>query len=220
MTALPVAGGLRGPAICGILFAVNFAAGGILLGELFGSFADSDATFVEYFESTSNRNGSAIGGVLLFVSGIALLPFVSGLVRMLTRERTSWAMELVAPLTYVVSGLIIASAAALSTVGLARVFADITDESSAPFQGSSIAVLPQFGYVLMVFASWTMVVLLSIVASASMRTRAMPRAVGIVTIVCAVMLVLAPSGLALVGAPVWGLVTAISMLRRRTAAAV
>lgn len=208
---------VRVSGICGVFFAITFAAGGILLGDLFGSFADSDETFVEYYASSSNRTGSALGGLFLLISGIALLPFVSGLVRLIDPKQTSWAaVQLAIPLSYLAAGLIVAAAAALSTVGFARVFADITDESSPPFQGSSVAVLPQLGYVLIVFAAWVLAVVLAIVASASMRARSMPRAVAWLTIVCVGLLLLAPSGSALVALPVWSLATSVFMLRRQS----
>lgn len=206
---------VRASGICGILLAITFAVGGILLGDLFGSFADSDETFVEYFASSSNRIGSAVGGLFLFFSGIALIPFLRGLIRQIDPDGTSWAAELAITLSYLVAGLIVAGAAALSTVGMARTFADIFDEEPRPFQGSSIAVLPQLGYVLMVFAGWTLAGVLAIVGSVSLRTRTLPREVAWITIICAVLLLLAPSGAALFVVPVWALVTSIFMLRRR-----
>lgn len=214
MSANPAPSNSRASAVSGIVFALTFAAAGILLGDLFGSFADSDETFVEYYESTSNRNGSALGGLLLFASGVALIPFASGVVRLLAKERPSQSVDLAAPLSYVASGLIIGSAAAFGTVGMARVFADITNESSMPFQGSSIVVLPQLGYVLFVFAAWVLAVVLAIVARAIMRSGSLPRWVAWLTIVCAALLLLAPSGIAIFVLPVWSLATSIAMLRR------
>ena len=207
----------RAAGICGVLFAITFAVGGILLGDLFGSFADSDETFTEYYASNSNQNGSALGGLLLLISGIAFLPFVAGLIRLIDPKQTSWAaVQLAVPLSYLAAGLIVAAAAALSTVGFARAFADITGESPPPFQGSSIAVLPQFGYVLMVFAGWALAVVLAILASVSTRARSMPRAVVWLTIVCVGLLVLAPSGGTFFALPVWSLASSVAMLRRKT----
>ena len=209
--------GVRLSAVCGIVFAITFVAAIVLLGGLLGSFADSDETFSEYYESSSNRNGSALGGVLLFVSGIALLPFVGGLVRLLSRSRESAAAQLAVPLSYVASGLIIASAAAFSTVGMARIMADIFDEATPPFQGASIVVLPQLGYVLMVFAAWTQAVLLALAGSLIIRTRALPAAAGWLAIVCAAILLPGAFAIApLLALPLWVLTAAVLMLRPAT----
>ncbi len=48
--------GLRATAASGILFALTFTAALVLLADLLGSFADSDETFSQYYESLSNRN--------------------------------------------------------------------------------------------------------------------------------------------------------------------
>jgi hypothetical protein len=210
---------VRASGICGVLFAITFTVGVILLGDLLGSFADSDETFAEYYASSANRTGSALGGLLLLISGIAFLPFVGGLVRLIDPNHTSWTtVQLGVPLSYVAAGLIIAAAAALSTVGFAGVFADIIDGSLEAFQGSSVAVLPQLGYVLIVLAAWVLAVVLAIVASVSMRARSMPRALAWLTMVCATLLLLAPSVAALLAIPIWALATSVVMLRRQALA--
>lgn len=213
MSGQPGPGNPRASAISGIVFALTFATSGILLGDLFGSFADSDETFVEYFDSSSNRTGSAVGGVVLFLSGIALIPFLSGVARLLTEDRPSWLADLVGPLSCVASGLILASGAALGTVGIARVFADITDGPDRPFQGSSIVVLPQLGYVLSVFAAWTLAAILGILARGILRSRSLPGWLAWLSFASAALLLLAPSGIAIVILPVWGLATSVVMLR-------
>jgi hypothetical protein len=207
---------IRASGISGVIFAITFTAAGILLADLLGSFGDSDETFVEYYSSFSSRAGSAFGGVLLLAGGIAILPFIAGLFRLVDPQRTSWAaVQLALPLSYIASGLILAAAAALSTVGFARVFAaDIFDESSPHLQGSGVAVLPQFGYVLIVFAGWVLAMLLAIVAVVSMRNRSLPRGLGWLTIVCAGLLVISPTVAPLWAIPLWALATSVVMLRQ------
>ncbi len=203
---------LRATAASGILFAVTFIAAFVLLADLLGSFADSDETFSQYYESLSNRNGSVLGAVLLFASGIALLPFAGGLTRHLNPEGESSSAQLLTQLPYVVSGLIIASAAATGTVGGARVMADIFDETSKPFQGASIVVLPQFGYALIVFAAWTEALFLLLVGVLTIRSGVQPTAVGWLAIICAAALLTSPAVISLLALPVWVLIASVFML--------
>lgn len=63
----------RGRAWSGIGFAVLFFAGLLPLGDLLGSFGDSDATFVAYFAKDSNEVGALVGGVGLALAGLAFL---------------------------------------------------------------------------------------------------------------------------------------------------
>jgi len=63
-------------AASGICFVVLFISGVIPLGELLGSFADSDATFDAYFASASNRAGNIVGGALLGASAFVFIWFL------------------------------------------------------------------------------------------------------------------------------------------------
>lgn len=204
---------LRIAAGCGLVFAVTFALGIVLLAGLLGSFGDSDETFTEYYDSSSNRNASAAGGLLLFGSGLALLPFARGLMRVLGPGGARPSAGLLAPLVYIAAGLLISGAAALSTVGVSRVTADIFDEASRPFQGSTAAVLPQLGYVLIVFSAWTAAILLVLLGLSSLRSGALPRIAGWTAIVAAAALLLAPAISPLIALPLWAAVTAVVLLR-------
>ena len=204
---------IRLAAACGGLFAVTFGVALLLLADLLGSFADSDDTFAEYFDSEADRNLSAAGGVLLFISGVVLLPFLTGVVRAVDTDSGSRRGWLAGTLSPIASGLVIASAAALATVGASRLMADVFDESSEPFQGSSIVVLPQLGYVLMVFGAWTMGMILALTGSLLMKTRALPPALGWAAFVCAAILVLAPGVSPLVMLPAWVLVASVLLFR-------
>ena len=55
----------RGRGWSGIAFAVLYVAGLVPLGELLGSFGDSDATFVAYFAKDSNRIGANFDAPLI-----------------------------------------------------------------------------------------------------------------------------------------------------------
>lgn len=73
------ADGLRGRCSSGVLFAVLFTAGIVPLGNLLGSFGDSDATFVAHFDEDSNRVGALVGGLLLALGALSFLWFLSHL---------------------------------------------------------------------------------------------------------------------------------------------
>lgn len=197
----------------GILFAVAFGGAGFLLGDLWGSFGDSDDTFSEYYGSTSNRAGSVAGAVLLFVSGLAMLPFIGGLGRRIEAADGGRWVEVLMPLSYVASGVIIGAAAASGTVGASMIMADVFDEANEPFQGGSAAVLPQLGYVLIVFSAWTLAVVLVISGVLLLRAKAGPAFVGWLAIVCAAALLLAPAVLPLAVLPLWVLIASVFLFR-------
>ena len=62
-----------------MLFALLVFAGLLPLGELLGSFGDSDATFVAYFEAESIRIGTIVGGFVLALGALSFLWFLSHL---------------------------------------------------------------------------------------------------------------------------------------------
>jgi hypothetical protein len=207
-------GETRLAAACGAAFAITFTAALALLADLLGTFADSDETFAEYFNSAADRNRSVAGGVLLFVSGVVVMPFLSGLARAADAGSGSQRIKLAGALSPLAGGLVIASAAALATVGASRLMADLFDESSDPFQGSSIVVLPQLGYVLLVFAGWTVGVILALAGSLMIKTRAVAPALGWAAFVCAAILILSPAVTPLVVLPVWALAASVLLFRR------
>jgi hypothetical protein len=91
--------------------------------------------------------------------------------------------------------------------------ADIFDETSKPFQGSSIVVLPQLGYVLIVFAAWAEAVFLVLVGFITIRSGVQPTAVGWLAIICAAALLTSPAVISLLALPVWVLIASVFMLR-------
>ena len=74
-------------------------------------------------------------------------------------------------------------------------------------------MLPQLGYVLIVFAAWTLAAILGILARGIRRSRSLPDWLAWLTFACAALLVLAPSGIAIFILPVWALATSVVMLR-------
>ena len=73
----------RGIGATGLAFVVLFLAGLLLLGELFGAFADADAFFVTYFATDDHHIRDLLGGHLFVISALVLLLFL----RQLTRAR-------------------------------------------------------------------------------------------------------------------------------------
>ena len=63
----------------GVLCAVLFLGGGLLIGDLAGSFADSDPQFVDVHKSAGNRARFIVGGYALSASAIAFIWFAVGL---------------------------------------------------------------------------------------------------------------------------------------------
>lgn len=63
----------------GTTFVVLFVASFAPLGELVGSFADSDRQFVSLFADSGNRIACIIGGALLVLAGMAFMWFAHAL---------------------------------------------------------------------------------------------------------------------------------------------
>ncbi len=146
-TALP-AGGYRDGIIVwsGFAFVALFLASLVMLGDLFGSFADSDAHFIAYHSSKSNQIQVVIGGYLITAAGLTLLVFLT---RLTTQDEDGRRDHL--RLLAFVSGIVgvtlwLAGGAALVTSAGAKTFGATTGD--APLTGDAVAVAPQLGYVL------------------------------------------------------------------------
>ena len=63
----------------GALFVVLFVGSSVLLGELVGSFADSDAQFVTLFSDSGNRISYVAGSALMLLAGPAFVWFAHAL---------------------------------------------------------------------------------------------------------------------------------------------
>lgn len=63
----------------GVASALLYIAGFMPLGELLGSFGDSDATFVAYFDKSSNRVGALLGGIGVALASVTFFWFLSNL---------------------------------------------------------------------------------------------------------------------------------------------
>ena len=131
---------MKGAAKAGGVFAVLFTLALLGLGDLLGSFADSDRTFVDNFADGATRATEIAGAYLLVLAGASLVWFANALAATIDRRRRT-AIIITASLA---AGGMIVAGLALMTVPLTLSFAELTDDT--PF-GAGQAVLPQFGAV-------------------------------------------------------------------------
>jgi hypothetical protein len=204
--------GSRDRAWSGFAFALLFFAGLVPLGELLGSFGDSDATFVAFFEQDSNRIGTLVGGLVLGLGGLAFLWFLSHLRLATLGTGPLPGVVTVAGTTFVV--LLLVGAATLITVPYARTFGGAYGDDA--ILGGSEAMLPQLGYVLVaVFGMWAFAVLIVAVTVDARRSGTFPRwlvRVGFAS--AAFVFLLGSSVMGILGVPLWTLCVSIHWLRR------
>jgi len=123
----------------GSVFVVLFVGAAVLLGELVGSFADSDAQFVSLFSDAGNSIGFVAGSVLLLLAGLAFVWFAHAL----SCDAGAYRAPLLIMGAAAAVGLILA-ALAFATVPLSLLFGSFFSD---PGLEAGQAVLPQFGYV-------------------------------------------------------------------------
>ncbi|MGH3458324.1 hypothetical protein [Aeromicrobium sp.] len=123
----------------GSLFVILFVGSAVPLGELVGSFADSDAQFVTLLSDTGNRIGYVAGSVLLLLAGLAFVWFAHAL----SFDTGAFRAPLLVTGAAAAIGMIVA-ALAFATVPLSLLVGSFFGD---PGLESGQAVLPQFGYV-------------------------------------------------------------------------
>lgn len=205
----------RAAAASGICFFVLFIGGIIAIGELLGSFADSDRTFEVYFASTSNRAGNIVGGILLAASALVFLWFLQHLRQRLQPDTTrSPALpNFVFSTGHTFVTLLLVGTAALVTVPVTISFATLTDDQ--PFTTGQ-AVLPQLGYVILaLFANWTAAAMVLTATISAGRTEAFPRWLRRLGFVVTAFLILfgLTGGMAFFALPLWTLAVSIHWWR-------
>lgn len=195
----------------GVAFALLYIAGFMPLGELLGSFGDSDATFVAYFDKSSNRVGALLGGISVALASVAFFWFLSNLRLCIDSAGALPGVATAAGTTFVT--LLLCGAASLMTVPYARIFGGAYDEESVLV--AMEALLPQLGYVLItVFAMWAAAALILAVTLATRTNGAFPRwLVRLGYIASAFVFLLGPSVMGILGVPVWVLGVSIHWLR-------
>ena len=133
---------MRNASVAGVVFALLFVVSLVMLGDLLGSFADSDRSFESHFSDGFNRARDIVGSLSLVLAGYAMVWFAIAIGGVRQDRRTL----LVTTASLASAGMILAGLA-LVTVPLSISFGDIFDD---PGLGVGQAVLPQFGYVALV----------------------------------------------------------------------
>jgi len=199
-----MAHGQRGMVGLGLGFVILFVVGGLLLGELFGAFADSDAFFVDYYSTDDHHRRDLIGGHLFVVSALLLLLFLMRLVRHLRSLGASEADLQTAQLSGVIAvTLLLGGAAAVLTVTMAQAFGGMTDDT--PLTTPAVALAPQLGYVLVFFpAPWAAALAIACIAWSGWRARIWPRSLRWLSVTAALLLPLSWVGfMPIVLLPLW-----------------
>jgi hypothetical protein len=132
---------------------VAFVVGLALLSEELGAFGDSDGTFVEHFSSGSRR-GADIGGSVARAGAAAAFVHVKHLIALTQPEALDRSSQsgLVRAAGMLAGVFMFVAALALVTVPLSISLGEFFDEDGGAF-GESQAVLPQFGFVALVFGA-------------------------------------------------------------------
>jgi hypothetical protein len=205
----------RAAAASGISFSLLFIAGLLPLGELLGSFADSDQAFEAYFADSANRAGNIVGGILLATAALAFLWFLQHLRQRLqsdtTRPPTLPNFVYSTGQTFVI--LLLVGTAALVTVPVTLAFATLFDDR--PFTTGQ-AVLPQLGTVIVAFfAIWTAAAMVLTATISARRTGSFPqwlRGLGYVVTAVLVLFTLTV-GLSFLALALWTLAVSIHWWR-------
>lgn len=207
----------RSGAASGALFVVLFIAGLIPLGELLGSFGDSDATFDAYFASAGNRTGNIVGGGLLGASAFVFIWFLHHLRQWLqpedTRSATLPNVMFSSGLVFV--ALLLVGTAAMVTVSVTLAFGGLFGTEGVLEVGQ--AVLPQLGYVVLaLYALWAAGVMVVASTVSARRSASFPRWLCRLGFVATAFLFLfgTSGGLAFFALPAWVLAVSVHWFRR------
>jgi hypothetical protein len=205
----------RAAAASGTCFFVLFIAGVLPMGELLGSFADSDQAFEVHFADSANRAGTIVGGILLAAAALVFLWFLQHLRQRLQPDttRSPTLPNFVYSTGHTFVTLLLVGTAALVTVPVTLAFATLTEDQ--PFTTGQ-AVLPQLGYVtLALFANWTAAAMVLTATISARQTGSFPRWLRGLGYVVSALLVLfgLTGGGAFFALPLWTLAVSIHWWR-------
>ncbi len=212
-----MAGSDRALSTAGALFVVAFVVGVALLGDELGAFGDSDETFVEHFSTGSQRAADIMGSLALAAAAAAFMCFTHLIVSTRPDALGESARARVARTAGMLAGVFMFVAAlALVTVPMSISVGELFDEEGGAF-GEGQAVLPQFGYVALVFGAM-LPAAVTIVAVA--RLGLFPRWLSRTSVAVAILLALTSSSLiTVVLLPVWVALSTVALTRTRGLAA-
>jgi hypothetical protein len=199
----------------GLVFVVLFLLAGVTLGNVFGSFGDPDEWFIERYVGAGTRARDIVGGALLTVAALTLLPFLNRLPPGDQRaRRDSVADAGLLGITMLLSG-----AAALVAVPLSISFGALFGD--AALTSPAVALAPQLGVVFINFsAAWILAIVIIAQTRRARGAGQAPRWLVWLSYACALILATSAfSGLALVGLPVWVGAVSLHLYRRGAATA-
>jgi hypothetical protein len=201
--------------ISGIGFALLFMlALTVLLGELFGAFADSASSFGGYFDGSAQRLRHALGAYLLAGSGLAFLAFVvKGTAGVIDNPELATDVRMAGLAAAVFASLVGLAAAALATVSLSIGFGQITGD---PGIRDGQELLPQLGYVVIaVPAALSAALAIWFTASVKARSSALPGWIVAAGYVVAAAQLLSFYTLPLILLPLWVLAASFGLRKPR-----
>jgi hypothetical protein len=146
-------GSNRAVSIAGGLFVVAFTAGLAFLADELGAFADHDGTFVDHFSTGSQRGADIVGSILLAAAAVTFMYF-SHLIASIRPDSDNKAAtsDLVRMAGILTGVFMLVAVLALVTVPFSISLGEFFDEAGGAF-GQGQAVLPQFGFVALVFGA-------------------------------------------------------------------
>ncbi len=203
---------IRITAISGIAFVALFVAGVAAIGEAFGNFGDSDATFVEYYRDDHPLD--VLGAYLITLAAAAFLRFVAGVsgdATAVPETRTAAILALLSGAVFV--ALLASAVAAAATIPASRLYGEIFSDTGQI--ATDVSTLPQLGFALLylpgaIFAA----VSVASMALVMRRESALPAWVARFGFVTAALLLLSgPLFLPMFMLPLWVLAASVAMLR-------
>ena len=184
-----------------IAFGVAYLAGGILLGELVGSSADSTQTFTDHFNDDASRFGDIAGAVLLVVAALFAVPLGLTLRQRLAGPTPVLKVDLVAGLAILSAAGLLISAGLLITAPLWQSFGDFFDDPGmepAVAAGVAQAGIAALLCSLLVLGAWTF-----LLVSLARRAGQIPGWLSIVGWVAAVLTLFGITGAAALPIGLW-----------------
>jgi hypothetical protein len=201
---------LRAARLYGVSFVALFTlALTVLLGQLFGAFAESAESFTPYFDTTLERLQHGLGAYLLVASGLAFLGFaVRATAGLVEASGANTEVQMASFVAAVFASLVGVAAAALATVSLSIGFGQITGD---PGIRDGEELLPQLGYVVLaVPAAVSAAFSIWLLARLGSQTAKWPRWVTTAGYVVAVLQLFSFYSLPLFLLPLWVLAASIS----------
>ncbi len=205
----------RWAALAGILFAITFVAGLMLVGP--GPDTDSsDQEVIDWYSDSGNQKTYLLGVYVVMVAGLSSVVFVAvglkPLMKRASRNDGDVALaSVVQPAFTVMAAMLMVGAFALAAVGVQTMF----DGSTRTPDAGVARFLPGLGYGAMLVGGGLSAAMA--VAAASMhalRTKWLPTWLGWVGLACSVLLLGAIVFMPVVALPLWVLLVSVVLLMR------